>query len=858
METLKNVRNVHDHSRTTRLLTALTILFFVTLAIGTYAGGVFVRESIKEERRLLAEGRLSTFGKALRSIFEVSIEGGKTLSAALASGNDISHFESATKSYLATAPWTQAVVLQQPDQTPLVLPQSAREAVLSMPLPPKENTTQQFFGPYTLPDGQKGLIYRIDSGDDVIELVIGFRSVLEAVGLLELAQSTQFSVEVDGAGKAQAIAGNANLNPEDTVNFSTQIGNAKWTIRVLPDPLDQGPNNWSRLFLMFAGIVVLAFLTPLIALIILLRARLRDNRHIDESMMAIDNLSRQLYVALNASNIGLWEHDLDSGEQIWDDQILKLYGIEGQGRIHTFEEWRSFLHPDDRARMKRFKWRETGDTSFRQEYRIVTPDGTEKTLRSAGNAFRDAAGRRKYVGVNWDISADKAQQKALTEAKARAEAQNAELENARLQMEKFALEDPLTGVANRRHFEKKLEAAQTDGTLREGAKLVLIDLDGFKTLNDTMGHVFGDDVLRLAAKVFTEKLGPDDFLARTGGDEFVVLMPPESDVDAFTDELASAFARPVEIDGRACRVGISIGIAVVDAAPISASELLVKADLALYDAKNRGRGRTVHFTQDLMARTFEMKRLADDLQEGLERGEITAFYQPILDSRTSEVIGVEALARWRHPQRGMLEPKTFIDVAEKHSLLHRIDEIVFARTLGVLSRCEAEGIAVPTLSVNVSAPRLQEPSLLRQLRDAELPPGKLHFELLESIPFDDSDNALLKIVNEIRDIGIGIDLDDFGSGYASLVGLTQVRPDRLKIAGQLIEPIIRSPESLLIVETIAKIAESFEIQVICEGVLSAGHRDKLDAIGCHFQQGYFFARPMDEDQIVRYLTQRLQ
>ena len=147
---------------------------------------------------------------------------------------------------------------------------------------------------------------------------------------------------------------------------------------------------------------------------------------------------------------------------------------------------------------------------------------------------------------------------------------------------------------------------------------------------------------------------------------------------------------------------------------------------------------------------------------------------------------------------------------------------------------------------------------MRQLRDAKLPPGKFHFELLESIPFDDSDNALLKIVNAVRDIGIGIDLDDFGSGHASLVGLTQVRPDRLKIAGQLIEPIIRSPESLLIVETIAKIAESFEIQVICEGVLSAEHRDKLDAIGCHFQQGYFFARPMDENQIVRYLAQRLQ
>lgn len=858
MEKLKAADTPRDRGPTIRLLTILTILFFSTLCIGTIAGGLFVRESIKEERLVLAEDKLNGFAKALKTVFEITAHGAQTLadSINLTDGLEFSHFEQSAKTYLATAPWTTAVILQRPDRK-LIYPQSATEAVQTLSLPDDAPPDQLFFGPYELPGGERALVYRIAAKEGVIELVIGFRSVLEAVGLLEFAQSTQFSVETSDGENSGVTAGNTELiSDEEALHTTIETGNAKWTIRIRPAPLDKGPHNWARILTIFAVILLFSFVTPFIALLLLLRARLQDNRHIRESKAAIEDLSRHLEVALKASNIGLWEHDLETGEQRWDNQILKLYGVEGQGNIHSFEEWLTLVHPDERERFRNFAWQRDSDPNSVIEYRIITPAGTERTLRSAGNGYQDASGRRKFVGVNWDITSDKALQEALAEAKAKAEAHNAELEEARRQMEQIALEDSLTGIANRRHFESKLESARNDGTLRAGAKIVLIDLDGFKTLNDTMGHFFGDDVLRFAARIFSEKLGPKDFLARTGGDEFVVLMPPESDVDAFTRELTEAFSKPIEIDGRSCRVGISIGIAGAESQSENASELLVKADLALYEAKNRGRGRTVRYTSDLMAQTFALKRLADDLQEALERGEITAFFQPIYDSRTSEVIGVEALARWRHPQRGLIEPSEFIGVADQISLLHKIDEVIFNKAVDVLKRCDSARIPHPVMSVNVSAQRLQDPELLSQVADADLPPGRVHFELLESIPFDNSENELLETVRAVRDLGIGIDLDDFGSGYASLLGLTRVQPDRLKIAGQLITPIVSSAGSLVMVETIARMAKSFEIDVICEGVLSSQHREKLDSIGCHLQQGYHFSRPMDEEQIIQYLARR--
>ncbi|TNB46990.1 EAL domain-containing protein [Martelella lutilitoris] len=857
MALLKNASIPRDRRSTIRLYTALTILFFATLAAGTVFGGLAVRDAIRQERQEQAEARAEGFAKALKSVLKLTDNVGQALAESFDEGG-LEGYDTSVDTYLASAPWTKAVILNRDDAT-RVSPQDLSATMRELPVPAEDVDQRKIFGPFRLPNGERILVYRyvFDAGN--MELVVGFEAILEAVGLLELEETTQLSVTTVAAPGPddRAVAGESDLPVEDAIRQDVRVDNATWTISVAPRALSDGLFDWGRAFRLAGGLLVLMFVAPFIALLLLFRARLRDNINIRRSMMAVDNLSRHLDVALNASNIGLWEHDLETDIQIWDDQILRIYGIEGESHVQTFESWRARLHPDDQERFRRFSWEDAeNENGFLTEYRIITPEGQERTIRSAGNAYRDADGKRKFVGVNWDVSADKALQEALADAKARAEEQNVALEEARARMEEIALQDTLTGIPNRRHFEKRLAAAQGGGAMPEGMNIVLIDLDGFKTINDTMGHFFGDDVLRYAAETFMKNLGPDDFLARTGGDEFVALMPATSDVEAFATTVTAAFSKPLRIDGRSCRLGVSLGIATAEDSADTASDLLIKADLALYEAKNRGRGRTVNYTSNLMAKTFSLKRLADELQEAVENGEIIAHYQPIFDVRTSAIIGVEALVRWQHPRRGVLEPKAFLDVAEQLGLLHAIDDTVFRKAVAVIDHAKAAGVPLPGISVNISSQRLRDPLLLDQLASFDLPPGTVHFELLESIPFDRPDTALIKTVNAIRKLGIGIDLDDFGSGYASLVGLNQVRPDRLKIAGQLIAPITGSEESLQIVETIVRIARTFNIGVICEGVTSKAHYKKLEALGCFLQQGYYFSRPMDEDQFIAFMRTR--
>ncbi|WP_052699930.1 bifunctional diguanylate cyclase/phosphodiesterase [Martelella endophytica] len=861
MASLKQVKSFRDRRATIRLFAFLTVLFFTGLAFGTYFGGRFLHDAVMAERHKQAELRLTGFTKALQTVLRQTEAAGNTLAKALEDGHSRQRpelYRSAVDTYLAATPWTKGVMLKPPGET-LVFPSTETQDFESLPLPAPPAQDGFLMGPFRLPDNTRVFVYRFLVNDTAVDLVISLKDIMEAVGFLELEETTKMTVETTFSSDPdnKATVGNSSLDPSSTINSQIKLGNATWTISVAPHPLDDGPHNWARTLKVAAAILALAFVTPFIGLVLLLRARLRDNSSIRQSMGKVENLSRQLEVALNASNIGLWEHDLETNVQIWDDQILKIYGVPSESRVQSFESWLSHLHPNDQPRFRKFNWADAElGRGFLSEYRIITPDGQEKTIRSAGNSFLNSDGRRKIVGVNWDVSADKALQEALESARSRAEAQNLELENARARMEQIALQDALTGVANRRNFERTLEATQEDGVLPRGMKLILIDLDDFKAINDTMGHFYGDEVLRLAARTFLSHLGEKDFLARTGGDEFVVLMTADGDAEGFAQAVTGAFSQPVRIDDRTCRVGVSIGIATAASARDTAGEMLVKADLALYEAKRRGRGRTVHFTHELMAQTFSQKRLADELQEAVQGGQIEAYYQPIFDVTDMRVVGVETLARWRHPHRGLLEPRSFMGVAEQIGLIPDIDEVIFQKALEMLSRCDRENLSLPSISVNISAQRLQDPHLVDRLGKLELPRRRIYFELLESIPFDRAEHGLFSTIRAIRALGIGIDLDDFGSGYASLVGLTQVRPDRLKIAGQLITPIVDSGENLLVIETIARIAQTFGIGVICEGVASRAHSERLMALGCNIQQGYFFCRPMDSDRFVAFLSER--
>jgi EAL domain-containing protein (putative c-di-GMP-specific phosphodiesterase class I) len=312
---------------------------------------------------------------------------------------------------------------------------------------------------------------------------------------------------------------------------------------------------------------------------------------------------------------------------------------------------------------------------------------------------------------------------------------------------------------------------------------------------------------------------------------------------ALADRIIEAMRQPVDYRGHPCRFGVSIGIAANSG--VDARQLLVNADLALYRAKSRGRNRYEFFNEELQSEIVRTKQTADEILGGLERHEFTAYYQPQFDARTLEIVGVEALSRWKHPRRGILAPDAYLKVAEELNVVALIDRIVLEHALENLERWSRSHLNIPRVSVNVSARRLEDKDLIEGLRKLDIKPGTVSFELVESIFLDENDDLVTWNIEHIKDLGIDIEIDDFGTGHASIVSLLKLRPRRLKIDRQLITPITGSVAQRQLVASIIEIGKSLGIEVVAEGVETMEHARILKELGCDILQGYFFGRPME-------------
>jgi EAL domain-containing protein (putative c-di-GMP-specific phosphodiesterase class I) len=301
---------------------------------------------------------------------------------------------------------------------------------------------------------------------------------------------------------------------------------------------------------------------------------------------------------------------------------------------------------------------------------------------------------------------------------------------------------------------------------------------------------------------------------------------------------------------------MSIGIAGAFGAAVDRQRLLVNADLALYRAKSLGRNRFEFYTAALQAEILNAKQTADSIVRGLERGEFIPYYQPQFDARTYEVVGVEALARWRHPTRGVVAPAEFIATAEELTVIGAIDRAVLEQALAQFRRWRVLGLQIPRFSVNVSLRRLHDEGLLQGLRDLHIEPGVLSFELVETIYLDERDDRFSRTIDQIKALGIDIEIDDFGTGYASIVSLTKLKPRRLKIDRQLVTPIVRSDAQRRLVQSIVDIGRSLDIEIVAEGVETMEHARLLRELGCDILQGYAFARPMAGEELERFMSAR--
>ncbi|MEY2476852.1 MAG: hypothetical protein QOG87_2167 [Actinomycetota bacterium] len=437
--------------------------------------------------------------------------------------------------------------------------------------------------------------------------------------------------------------------------------------------------------------------------------------------------------------------------------------------------------------------------------------------------------------------------------------------HAQEELDRQAYHDGLTGLPNRALFLDRLEVALTRARRRRSTVAVLfLDLDRFKVINDSLGHEPGDRLLSAVARRLEGALRPEDTVARFGGDEFTVLC---EDVGAdlepvgIAERISRALTTPFSLDDREVFLSASIGIAVAPSEQARGDALLRDADAAMYRAKERGRARIEVFDESTRERAMERLETEHDLHRALDRGELLLAYQPIVDLGTGEVVGVEALIRWAHPERGIVQPAGFVPLAEETGLIVPIGEWALAEACRQVATWRSRAVLPPTfsVSVNLSAAQLGQPRL-RQVLDAALfessiDPASVWLEITESALMEDADAAIATL-RGFKDRGLRMSIDDFGTGYSSLSYLKRLPIDALKVDRTFVSGIVADSEDHAIAEAVVALAHTLGLSAVAEGVETAEQLAEVRLIGCDGAQGYLFSRPVSPEAVEALLRQQ--
>jgi diguanylate cyclase (GGDEF)-like protein len=423
-----------------------------------------------------------------------------------------------------------------------------------------------------------------------------------------------------------------------------------------------------------------------------------------------------------------------------------------------------------------------------------------------------------------------------------------------------SLHDALTGLPNRALlFDRVEHAFGRAARFGFGVAVLLLDLDGFKTVNDSLGHQAGDELLIEVGSRLTDVVRTSDTVARLGGDEFVVLAEVESDEEAFeiAERIAQVWEKPFAVASGEVFCSASVGIAVGGEAQAPA-KMLREADAAMYRAKAGGRGRSEMFDEAMRRDAFERLRTESDLRRALERDEFRVLYQPIFDTATLRPIAVEALVRWQHPTRGVVGPVEFIPLAEETGLIAPLGRWVLEHALAEVAGWAERFPDVPMrVAVNVSGQQLARPEFLHEVRAAleasNLPPERLGLEITESILIKESGSPR-STLEALREIGVKVLIDDFGTGYSSLARLKRFPLDVIKIDRSFVAGVGAEDEDTAIVAAIVEIARSLGLQVVAEGVEGEVQLQRLRELGCHAVQGYLFSGPLHGDAFAAFLA----
>ena len=548
-------------------------------------------------------------------------------------------------------------------------------------------------------------------------------------------------------------------------------------------------------------------------------------------------------LAVEGSNDGIWDWDIVNDTAYISFKWKEMLNISSC-EFENFEGiWLELIHPEDLNTFDEAltSYFEKKTPYFICEYRLKTKEADYIWVLTKGKAIRDNKGNPiKMAGSHTNITDKK---------------------KAEAEINHLAYFDTVTDLANRTLFEEKLNKciANTNAN-KEIFGLIYLDLDNFKNVNDTLGHAFGDLLLKNVAKLLKKHVNAEDIVARLSGDEFAIILPKLNtleEINAIAEKIKDEFQNPFLLANHEVYVTVSMGIAIYPTDGEDQHTLLRNADTAMYCAKEKGKNSYEFYLHEMNKKVMEKLQLQNDLRRALKNNEFVVYYQPQVSMETSEIVGFEALVRWIHPVNGMIPPFRFIPEAEEMGLITDIGEFVLRTACKQNKQWQELGYSPKCMAINLSARQFQQKNLLKiieeVLEETQLDTRWLELEITESICMNDL-SFTIDLLNKFKDLGVTIALDDFGTGYSSLNYLKKLPIQSLKIDKSFVDNITNDDKELAIAKAITTLAHTMDLSIVAEGVETEEQFSVLKELDCDKAQGYLFSRPLPAEEIERLLV----
>jgi len=564
-----------------------------------------------------------------------------------------------------------------------------------------------------------------------------------------------------------------------------------------------------------------------------------------------------LSLAAELACLGPWKFNVEKNMFEFGDEFYAIYGtdVAREGAFMAPEVYaREFVHPDDAwvvdAEVKKARESTERHHTGRVEHRIIHRDGEERIIAVMINFIKDADGNFiKWYGANQDITEYKRTEEALRKKTEK--------------IEHMAYTDALTGLPNRAHLIKRLEG-ELEKACRDNSwgAVLFIDLDNLKMINDAFGHTYGDALITTAGKRIVDEAGSSSFVGRIGGDEFVVILPLSREsnrqcIELHVNKIIEALSQDIEILGVCFHISASAGAAIYPYDGDTVEELFKNADNAMYAAKEAGKNCWRFYEKNMKIEVYKKMLLTNRLYHAVECGELTLYYQPQVFADSGDIVGFEALLRWNCQGHGFIPPVQFIPLAEQTGLIHTIGEWVLREACRFARRLVDQGWRYIHVAVNVSTYQLCTDRFIDivcdALHDFGVEPGRLHLEITETALIA-SIEEIIRRLKKLQRVGVQLALDDFGTGYSSLIYLQYLPVKIIKIDKSFMDMIPLDGAHQAIIENVVNMAHTMGMTVIAEGVEKHEQLDYLVRINCDCVQGYFFSRPLPEEDAVRFLS----